>query len=775
MRRRDLRIGLSIGFVFLILAAGAALKLRHSQITRHGGVLQASDPALKYAAATDADAFIPAKHIAMAEVFRSGQLPQPLPLPAGDADRAAEELAKKIAMRDEGSTAALVAALQMAGFGINARDGSLTVKPAAANQGLAFSADSVASMAKLFNDGWQMSLADLSAVLAKAIPRFEKLPLSEILTEGIVNASQGDQPLRFWAWLIIDLGKQSPSAYDLSAGKLDPAAVQLDSIQVSLILERLFGDMESRAKAARPPAHALLFRNELNELAILQPAVFRPAGDLRFLRARMTEPPHDSPCSGEIAENILDTNALINTTNWRKLIGLESDEAPGVSEANALLAILRFTYIYANMNVKVTMDNAPLVRTHDTDPGESRILTAKVWFDMKNEAMLNCLRPFMNIGTVDIGNLPNGGAAEGVGVAWRLTEGGAPLPGEYHNDPAGLLEATKNALVYFDNGGGAEGSTWNKETNDQGETKIKVTGNPQRKDLSSKRRALMREMAVAVDVKFKNGSKANKVVGEFLDVLGPGFGLGSHDLIGGLTGAVTETMFRMHWNIDGAFAFPVKDWVEIGSWTGTIRVVDNYEPNFPPNVHHDANRDWTATTVMHKTSTTTYTLEGVVADDYGTQVATISMSYDESNQNDSIDKVQDDCHSSSNIVTYTTEMHGHSSKKLTKNSYKGVVTLIPFTDPNGNMTYNVQTGLALGEDPTNNGTFEGSNTGSRSGCGEFHDLSSPVKPQILTIGVPAPTFRQAVDPAHSDTLSGKEEHSSPDGYYHSITWDLHKH
>lgn len=773
MRRRDLRIGLSIGFAFLILAAGAALKLRHSQITRHDGVVQASDPALKYAAATDADAFMPARHNAMAEAFRGGQLPQPLSI-AGDADQAAADLAKKIAMRDEGSTAALVAALQMAGFGINARDGSLTVKPAAANQGLAFSADSVASMAKLFNDGWQMSLGDLSAALAKAIPQYEKLPLSETLTEGIVNASQGDQPLRFWAWLIIDLGKQSPSAYDLSAGKLDPAAVQLDSIQVSLILERLFGDMESQAKATPAPTHALLFQNELNAPAIFQPAVFRPAGDLRLLPVGMQEP-QKSPCSGEIAENILDTNALIKTTNWRKLIGLESEETPGASEANAVLAILRFIYIYANMNVKVTMDNAPLVRTHDTDPGESRILTAKVWFDMNNESMLNCLRPFMNIGTVDIGNLPNGGAAEGVGVAWRLTEGGAPLPGEYHNDPAGLLEATKNALVYFDNGGGAEGSTWNKETDDQGETKIKVTGNPQRKVLSDKRKALMREMAVAVDVKFKNGSKANKMVGEFLDVLGPGFGLGSHDLLGGLTGAVTETMFRMHWNIDGAFAFPVKDWVEIGSWTGTIRVVDNYEPNFPPNVHHDANRDWTSTIATHKNSSTTYTLEGVVADDYGTQVATISMSYDESNQNDSIDKVQDDCHSSSNIVTYTTEVHGHSSKKLTKNSYKGVVTITPFTDPNGNMSYNVQTGLAVGEDPANNGIFEGSTTGSRSGCGEFHDLSVPIKSQILTIGVAAPSFHQAVDPAHSDSLSGKEEHSSPDGYYHSISWDLHKH
>ncbi len=511
----------------------------------------------------------------MGDAFRNGRLPDPLRIPAGDPDQIAADLAKKIATRDEQSTAALLTALQMAGFGIRGPDSQLVVEPPNANQGMAFDTFSVSAMAKLYDDGWQISLADLSLILGKTIPALQKEPLSDILADGIVKASQGNQPLRFWGRLIVELGKQSSDHYDLAGGKLDAAIVQLDSIQTSLIMQRLYGDMVSLRKAPVPPSLHSSAYSDLDRKALLQPAVFHPYKAVPLLLTGQGESEAHSPCEvSEITGNILDANAIYRTTEWEQLINIEK-EAEGVaaSRINAALALLRFIYIYASMDVKVTMDEPVLVRTYDLDPGATRILTAKVWFDIPDSLQtLNCLRPFINVGKFDYGNLPNSGAAEGVGVAWRLTEGGAPLPGTFHNDPAALLEATKNALVYFDNGGGAEGSTWNKETNEKGETTIKVTGNPQPRDLTNtKRQPAMKEMAVAVDVKFKNASKANKMVGEFLDVLGPGLGISSGDLLGGFTGAITETMFRMHWNINDVFTFPVKDWVANGAWTGTIR------------------------------------------------------------------------------------------------------------------------------------------------------------------------------------------------------------
>jgi hypothetical protein len=127
-------------------------------------------------------------------------------------------------------------------------------------------------------------------------------------------------------------------------------------------------------------------------------------------------------------------------------------------------------------------------------------------------------------------------------------------------------------------------TAWNKETDKKGDTTIKVTGNPQPIDLTHKKRwPVTKEMAIAVDVKYKNASKANKMMGELLDVLGPGLGIGSGDLLGGFAGAITETIFRMHWNINDVFTFPVKDWTAGDVWIGTIKAAEKYEPNFPPN------------------------------------------------------------------------------------------------------------------------------------------------------------------------------------------------
>lgn len=88
-------------------------------------------------------------------------------------------------------------ALQVAGFSVRDLKGELDLKPAVASQGMAFDAFSVAAMAKLYNDGWHMSLADLSIVLAKAIPPFQKVSLTQALAGGIASASQAEQPLRF--------------------------------------------------------------------------------------------------------------------------------------------------------------------------------------------------------------------------------------------------------------------------------------------------------------------------------------------------------------------------------------------------------------------------------------------------------------------------------------------------------------------------------------------------------------------------------------------------
>src|SRR5579863_4448368 len=638
----------------------------------------------------------------MADAFRSGQLPQPLPVPAGDLDQAAVELAKKISARDEQSTASLMTALQLSGFGIRSEKGDLLAKLTEQSQGMAFSAFSVAAMAKMYSDGWHISLEDLSLILSKTVPEFGTVPLSDILATGITKTSDGPQPLRFWGRLIVELGKQSSPSYDLSVEKVDPASVELDSIQTTLIMQRLYGDMGSlAAHDGTAPTRSSHYRNDWGQEPRLQPAVFHPNSGISLRPASEEGPQSASPCDlGEIGGDIFDANAIVKTTEWEALIDIEKQAGGSItSRINAVLGIVRFILIFANMHVNVTMDNPPLVRTFDTDNGQSRILTATVSFELANWQFLNCLRPLLHREGVDFGNLPNNGLAEGVGVAWRLTEGGPPLPGTYHNDPAGLLNAYADSIVFFDNGAGSDGATWNKETGPDGTTKIKVTGNKQRKDLTHEKRSpLMKEMAVAVDVKYKNASSAKKMLGELIDVLGPGLGISSGDIAGGLVGALLETMFRMHWNVDGVFSFPVKDWVAADAWVGTIKVTQTWIQNPPGHASNEHGLSVQTSSSWVKKLNLTVALDGSMVSEWG-QAATITASSSDVRSSSVEQHWSDVCHSASNLVPYSIVRRAEGTEETTKTNYRGTAMVTPIVDPaTGTIRYSVGVGLALGED-----------------------------------------------------------------------------
>lgn len=573
MARLIWRIRYLVVIILLLLAGRYALRQQYrTALKRFGEVheLPADPPAGGSFARPK-----PTRRQPMAEAFRNGRLPDPLPIPAGDPDQIAADLTEKIAAKDEESTAALLTAFQMAGFSTYAPDGQLAVKPASATQGMAFEAFSVAAMAKLYNDGWHMSLADLSVVLTKAMPAFQKVSLIEILENGIATASRGEQPLRFWGRLIIALGKQSSSGYDLSSGKVDPA-VQLDSIQTSLILQRLYGDLESRRKPDPPRSfHSELYHHRGSQESWFRPAVFHPERRAGVVLTGQ-EPEPGQPCESEILKTLLDAQAIFRTTEWNALIHIEEMETPGpASYANAVLTILKVVWVYAALHVDVTMDAPVLVRSYDTDNSETRTLTARVWFEIGNWSLLNCLRPAM--GKLDFGNLPNDGAAKGIGVAWLPGEGFGPgyATIEFHNDPQGLVAATHKALVFFDNRGGAEGDPTDpfRKADEYGKANMKVTGIKQPTDLTYQKKApVMKEMSVGVSVKYKEVSEVGDMLGEFLDVLGPGLGIASGDLPAGLATALAETIFRMHWQIGGSFSFPVRDWLPCrGGWVGTMR------------------------------------------------------------------------------------------------------------------------------------------------------------------------------------------------------------
>lgn len=533
---------------------------------------------------------------AMAKAFQTGQLPTPMPIPAGNPDDVAKDLAKKIAAADDQSTAALMTAIQMSGFSIRGKDGAIAVKPIGPSQGMAYDALSIAAMAKLYNDGWAMSFDDLATVLSKTITATENNEtLSHVLLSGISRAAQGDQPVRFWARTIVELGHQASPAYDLTDPKLDLATVQLDAIQVSFILQRVAGDLSSHAKRQAPSRKAY-YRINGADLAQLEPAVFHPSRGARLVLVEKPSPGFGSPC-GETADTIMDALSILKSNVF---VGLEEEGAVGMGPLNAALAILRFIYIYASMNVKITMDNPPLIRSYDLDKGETRVVTAHVWFEMHEWPCILWLlmRGAASRNEIDVGSLPTN--AEGIGVEWELLKGGVPLSNS--RDP-GFLEAQHSAIVMFDNGGGSDGATWNKDTDANGDSPIKISGRPQRWDMTyMKRFPVKKKMSVLVKIAYKHNGSADKFLSEILDALGPALGVAKGDIFSGLVGAIAETMFRMHWYCSDEYEFPVQDWVPCKQgWGGTV----TYSRSL-----HQAHQVGTTTTADDWVETATLTLAG---------------------------------------------------------------------------------------------------------------------------------------------------------------------
>ncbi len=244
MRRAKLMAGLTLGIVVVItLVSLTAYFLVKRAFGNAPSTTQMAQDTLATGAtsnkvatsAPDAPLPIVVEDEVMAQAFSSGKLPAPLPKPAGIPELTAMQLARRVMAEDEQSTAALLTAVQMSGFSVRADDGSLAYESVKPGQGIWIDAWEVAALAKLFGEGMQVKLSDLSDAFASAMPQLKNAPVAKLFVDGLRGASQGNQPaMRFWADFIVELGRQSRQPYDLLAPDIDPTKVDLDAIQVSL-------------------------------------------------------------------------------------------------------------------------------------------------------------------------------------------------------------------------------------------------------------------------------------------------------------------------------------------------------------------------------------------------------------------------------------------------------------------------------------------------------------------------------------------------------------
>lgn len=532
------------------------------------------------------------KGAVMAQAFRSGRLPAPLPPPGGATEQAAAELAKRVIAEDQQSTAALLTALQMSGFSVRADDGSLAIEPVKPGQGIVIDAWEVAALAKLLGDGMHVRLSDFSNSFASTTGHLQDAPLAALFLDGIRAAAQGNQPaMRFWADFIAELGRQSENPYDLLAPDVDIAKVNLDPIQVSLILRRLAADLmlrygDENRKAQRAPGSE---RDEASSRwepvsdnfqgaarPYFRDAVWHPADGPRLLLVQ--EGGGSSlPCTlKELEAKILDSNAYGAGLGFDKILdylaehGMEGADkySKGASAINAVLALIKLWAYYACMETDITMSgDPPLVRTQSIyNAGEKRTLTASVRENIGKWQALNCARIALNGANLDI-SLPNDGPVAGVKTQWVLVSGSYDVShGEVTYPIVELVFPDGTPTVQNATGPISDASA--PKTDEEGHTSIDIEGVKQREQLSSPQ-----PMMEQAEVRFTVAAKAVTMSQDVVDALGVGL-VGGVGL--GFAGPV-EMLLRSNIYFSKALYIPVKDWNSCdGGWGGTVSYTTTY-------------------------------------------------------------------------------------------------------------------------------------------------------------------------------------------------------
>lgn len=531
---------------------------------------------------------------AMAQAFRSGKLPAPLPQPSGTPEEAAAELAKRVLAEDEQSTAALLTAVQMSGFSVRADDGSTAYESVTPGQGIMIDAWEVAALAKLF-DGTQISLTDLSQAFATAMPALKNAPVDKLFVDGLRAASKGDQPaIRFWADFIAELGRQSEHPYDVLAAYVDTSRVNLDVVQVSLILRRLAADLIVQERSRKQNGQWQPFRGQEWASSPWESASYNfEVGTQPRLRDALWHPEHgprlvlveegggsNRPCTlSEVASQWMDGFAYASGKVFDAILehlaeaGSEGAEKYGnaTSKANAVLALIKLIAYYACLETDITMSgDPPLVRTQSIyKPGERRTLTGTVRENTKNWQAVNCTRIALNGANLDI-SLPNDGPVEGVRTGWMLAKGGVSVSNNQITyaivefvSPEGT-PLIQTAMVPISNPAFPK-------TNEEGQTTIDLEGMKQREQLVNPVPVIKE-----VQVNFSVAPKAVTMRQDVIDALGNGvsFSKGNGFIASPLTlaiGGLVETVLRSNLHLSKTLTIPVKDWVSCtGGWGGNI-------------------------------------------------------------------------------------------------------------------------------------------------------------------------------------------------------------
>lgn len=517
-------------------------------------------------------------------------LPAPRPLSEiggpVDSDQAAETLARQVLAGGPDSFPALIAAFQASGIAILGPENAVAAKPAEPWQGMIMQRWEARTAAVMVvpQRTVTFTLANLTDVLVAAVPELKGAAVEQLIVSDVRALADSPVPTRrFLGRFIVALGRNATShtPYDLVA-TVDPQTIRIDGLQASLIVRRLATDILIRTGNKNEKKAASLF----DPLGWLEPTVSAQSAP---------------PCTlDDRTRTIMDMVALgsqlgfggmqVGELGFQGINGyLESHGFPGADRlgtlsaiSSTLLAYAQFIAIYSALEVDVTMEGAPLVRTKKRAPqtGERKQLTAIVRMNIGNAQMLNCFRIMLNAIGQDF-SVPNDGPVKGARVLWYGVEGFDQAAAALHGGSEAIVQFAAPEESHVQGGGNASSGAnpvTNAITGEDGKVQIGVEGRGQREDISNDATEVRKSARVRLDVALKGSD----LFGDLQEATGTA--------AGGLVGLATlplSILYRTQWASAGHHSFAVTDWRDgPAEWTGTITYTKVTEWNTSES--HDA-------------------------------------------------------------------------------------------------------------------------------------------------------------------------------------------
>lgn len=526
--------------------------------------------------------------------FEKG-LPEPSIIPQNRSDELAAKVAKQLSKYDEDSLPYLMATLQKTGFYIIAENQKILYKPTVHQNGmgLAFYDFEVVGMLKLSRSGFVTSVDKLATVISKDLPEPNKQNFGKFMLEDLraaanlpAEATGANLTKRFWARLIIELGKQFPTPVDLMTAT--PENAQLNIIQASLWTKRLIGDLiaaatEQSAMNYQPfiPKQNL-FNPRHREERYLNAAYETVALDpCNYADEETTEMDGAATLLTTIHGKILDM--FVKQSGDTKLIGsmtgLEKLGA-GLGRANLALSWAKLVAAVSQMKGTIKVeDPMPLIRTKSNNTaGERRLLTGHFEIKINNLRQLNCVRTTLNMTTGLDFSMPSSGPLSEKPVSWEL--GGEVSFAGQQTSKTGVFDQ----VVYLDPVDGANRDHHKQETDANGDSKIYLEGGKQKRDLNKEPVVpLAKKATIRVDVALKNMKDSKQ---ELADIGSLTIGVATGGGILGIISALPEIGFRTKIPV-AAVKIPIRDWQPCSDdWGGTI----NYKRQVEKTIVVKANR-----------------------------------------------------------------------------------------------------------------------------------------------------------------------------------------